>query len=81
MNKKNRMELSYNIQLTVHYNSEIILSNSVTQDPTNHQQLIPQIKQNKGPLPDYTTSSANNGHYTKTKHKKPNKNITKSTNT
>ena len=45
MNKKNRMELSYNMQIAVDYNSGIILANSVTQDPTDHHQLIPQIEQ------------------------------------
>jgi transposase len=69
MNKKNRMELSYNIQLAVDYESGIILSNSVTQDPTDHHQLIPQIEQiiqNIGPLHDDTALSADNGYYTKT---------------
>ena len=69
MNKKNRMELSYNMQLTVDYDSGIILSNSVTQEPTDHYQLIPQIEQTIetiGPLPDDITLSADNGYYTKT---------------
>ena len=69
MNKKNRMELSYNMQLAVDYNSGIILANSVTQDPTDHHQLIPQIEQTIeiiGPLPDNTAISADNGYFTKT---------------
>ena len=68
MNKKNRIELSYNLQLTVDYDSGIILANTVTQDPTNHYQLIPQIEQiieTLGPLNDDTTISADNGYYTK----------------
>ena len=69
MNKKNRMELSYNMQLAVDYNSGIILANSVTQDPTDHHQLIPQIEQTiqtTGPLNDDTSISADNGYFTKT---------------
>jgi transposase len=63
------MELSYNMQLTVDYESGIIIANSVTQDPTDHHQLILQIEetiQNIGPLPDDTALSADNGYYTKT---------------
>jgi len=69
MNKKNRMELSYNLQLAVDYNSGIILANSVTQDPTDHHQLIPQIEQTIdtiGPLNGDTAISADNGYFTKT---------------
>jgi uncharacterized protein YutE (UPF0331/DUF86 family) len=61
MNKKNRMELSYNLQIAIDYDSGIILANTVTQDPTDHYQLIPQIEQTIetiGPLPDDTTISA-----------------------
>src|SRR5664280_2333943 len=68
MNKKNRMELSYNLQIAVDYDSGIILANTVTQDPTDHYQLIPQIEQTIetiGPVPDDTTLSADNGYYTK----------------
>ncbi len=67
MNKKNRMELSYNMQLAVDYNSGIILANTVTQDPTDHHQLIPQIEhtiQTVGQLPDDTAISADNGYFT-----------------
>ena len=62
------MELSYNLQLTVDYDSGIILANTVTQDPTDHYQLIPQIEQTietLGPLNDDTAISADNGYYTK----------------
>ena len=69
LNKKNRMEFSYNMQLAVDYESGIILANSVTQDPTDHHQLIPQIEQTIkiiGPLNDDTSISADNGYFTKT---------------
>lgn len=36
---------SYNLQLTVDYDSGIILANTVTQDPADPYQLIPQIEQ------------------------------------
>jgi transposase len=68
-NKKNQIELSYNMQLTVNYNSGIILANSVTQDPTDHHQLIPQIEQTIqtiGPLNKDTAINADNGYFTKT---------------
>jgi transposase len=69
MNKKNLMELSYNMQIAVDYDSGIILSNTVTQDPTDHYQLIPQIEntiETLGQLPDDTAISADNGYFTKT---------------
>jgi transposase len=67
MNKKNRIELSYNMQLAVDYNSGIILANTVTQDSRDHYQLIPQIEhtiQIVGQLPDDTAISADNGYFT-----------------
>ena len=69
MNKKNRMELAYNMQIAVDYDSGIILTNTVTQEPTDHYQLIPQIEdtiETVGQLPDYTAISADNGYFTKT---------------
>ena len=57
----------YNLQLD--YNSGIILANSVTQDPTDHHQLIPQIEQTIatiGQLPHNIAISADNGYFTKT---------------
>lgn len=39
-NKKNRMELSYNMQIAADYDSGIILTSTITQDPTDHHQLI-----------------------------------------
>ncbi|MDO8825044.1 IS1182 family transposase [Methylophaga sp.] len=67
MNKKKRIELSYNMQIAVDHKSGIILSNKVTQEPTDHHQLIPQIEQIKtiiGPIPKHTKISADNGYFT-----------------
>ena len=66
-NKKNKIELSYNSQISVDHKSGIILTNSVTQQPTDHHQLIPQIEkiiEPIGPLPDQTCISADNGYFT-----------------
>ena len=46
-NKKGKTELSYNIQNFVDCGSGIILQSFVTQDPTDHYQLIPQIEKLK----------------------------------
>jgi transposase len=43
-NKKNRIELSYNSQITVDHDSGIIVANEVTQDCTDHHQLQPQVE-------------------------------------
>jgi len=43
-NKKGKKELSYNIQNFVDCDSGIILQSFLTQDPTDHYQLIPQIE-------------------------------------
>ena len=67
MNKKNKIEFSYNSQISVDHKSGIILSNSVTQDPADHNQLIPTIEkiiETIGPLPKDTSFSADNGYYT-----------------
>jgi len=42
-NKKERIELSYNPQITVDHDSGIIVANDVTQDCTDHAQLEPQV--------------------------------------
>jgi len=66
-NKKNQWEFSYNMQIAVDYDSGIILSSTITRDPTDHYQLIPQIEHIKdtlGPLPGGTKISADNGYYT-----------------
>ena len=67
MNKKNKIEFSYNSQISVDYKSGIILSNSVTQDPTDHNQLIPTIEkiiETIGPLPKDTSFVIDNGYHT-----------------
>jgi membrane-associated HD superfamily phosphohydrolase len=50
-NKKGKTELSYNIQTITDCDSGLILHSSITQDPTDHYQLIPQIENlKKNPL-------------------------------
>nr|QNO50839.1 hypothetical protein CMPLHDHG_00004 [Methanosarcinales archaeon ANME-1 ERB6] len=54
-NKKERIELSYNPQITVDHDSGIIVANDVTQDYTDHAQLEPQVNstlENVGELPE-----------------------------
>lgn len=66
-NKKNRWEFSYNMQIAVDYDSGIILASTITTDPTDHYQLIPQIEEiieTIGPLHDYAKISADNGYFT-----------------
>jgi transposase len=66
-NKKHQWELSYNMQIAVDHDHGIILASSITQDPTDHYQLIPQIEQieqNLGQLPDDLCLSADNGYST-----------------
>ncbi len=66
-NKKNKIEFSYNSQISVDHKSGIIVTNSVTQQPTDHHQLIPQIKKiikTTGPIPTKTCISADNGYFT-----------------
>jgi len=43
-NKKERIELSYNPQITTDHDSGIIVANDVTQDCTDHHQLQPQVE-------------------------------------
>jgi len=65
-NKKQRIELCYNTQITVDHGSGIILANDVVQDCTDHGQLKPQIEQVEmrvGDLPPGTEVSADNGYY------------------
>ncbi len=65
-NKKKRKELSYNSQITVDYDSGIILANDVTQECTDHNQLQPQIElteENLGGLPEGTKVSMDNGYF------------------
>jgi transposase len=66
-NKKNQSEFAYNLQQAVDHYSGIILASTITTDPTDHYQLIPQIEQiieTIGPLPDDSKISADNGYYT-----------------
>lgn len=67
LNKKKKIELSYNLQISTDHKSGIILSNGVTQDPTDHNQLIPQIDKIinlLGHIPEDTALSADNGYFT-----------------
>jgi len=66
MKNKNRIELSYNCQITVDHDSGIILANDVTQDCTDHYQLQPQVEmteKNLGKLPKETKISTDNGYF------------------
>ena len=65
-NKKERIELAYNSQITVDHDSGIILANDVTQECTDHNQLQPQIElteENLGGLPEGTKVSMDNGYF------------------
>jgi transposase len=66
-NKKGKTELSYNIQNFVDCDSGFILQSFVTQDPTDHYQLIPQIEniiQNPNIDIDGSKILADNGYNT-----------------
>jgi len=66
-NKKNKTEFSYNSQISVDHKSGIILASSITQDPTDHYQLIPQIEkiiETIWPLPDDTCISGDKWYFT-----------------
>ena len=65
-NKKERIELAYNSQITVDHDSGIILANDVTQECTDHNQLQSQIElteENLGGLPEGTKVSMDNGYF------------------
>ncbi|MGB7533215.1 MAG: IS1182 family transposase [Halobacteriota archaeon] len=65
-NKKERIELSYNPQITVDHDSGIIVANDVTQDCTDHAQLEPQVNstlENVGKLPEGAKMSFDNGYF------------------
>ena len=65
-NKKERIELSYNPQITVDHDSGIIVANDVTQDCTDHAQLEPQVNstlENVGELPEGAKMSFDNGYF------------------
>ena len=54
-NKKNQKELSFNVQGSADYKSGLILVLNATQDPTDRNQLIPQINNIKKVLGEYPT--------------------------
>lgn len=65
-NKKGKFENAYNIQISTEDNG-IILENDVTQDPTDHNQLIPQLEgitDTIGEIPEETAILADNGYFT-----------------
>ena len=65
-NKKERIELSYNPQNTVDYDSGIIVANDVTQDCTDRHQLQPQVEKTEesvGELPEDTKLGFDNGYF------------------
>lgn len=67
LNKKNKWEFDYNLQIGIDDYKGIMLSIELTNNPTDVYELIPQIKQikeNIGPLPENTQISADNGYST-----------------
>lgn len=65
-NKKGRIELSYNPQITADHDSGIIVANDVTQDCTDHAQLEQQVNstlENVGELPEDAKMSFDNGYF------------------
>jgi transposase len=65
-NKKERIELSYNPQITSDRDSGIIVANDVTQDCTDHHQLQPQVEKTEetvGELPEDTKLGFDNGYF------------------
>lgn len=65
-NKKGRVELSYNSQITTDHKAGIIVANDVCKDATDHDQLEPQIEQtedNCGDLKDGTIVTVDNGYH------------------
>lgn len=65
-NKKERIELSYNPQITADHDSGIIVANDVTQDCTDHHQLQPQVEKTEetvGELPDDMKMGFDNGYF------------------
>jgi len=67
LNKKSKWEFDYNLQISVDDYKGIIVSSSLTQNPTDVFELIPQIEQVKsifGELPPNTQISADNGYST-----------------
>lgn len=66
LNKKGRIEYSYNVQITVEGESGIIVGQEVTQDYNDADQLKPQIERTEGTigrLPKGTEVGADNGYH------------------
>ena len=53
INKKNTPEISFNVQAAVDYQSGLIVSLDLVQDPTDTNQLIPELEQIKNNLGHY----------------------------
>ena len=67
INKKGRWEFCYNYQIAVDAESGIIVSTALTQNPTDFNELQPQIENlesNLGPLASDTQILADNGYST-----------------
>lgn len=67
LNKKSKWEFNYNLQIGIDEYKEIIVSSSLTQNPTDVFELIPQIEQIKetfGNLTPNTQISPNNDYST-----------------
>ncbi|WP_407413888.1 transposase, partial [Methanobrevibacter sp.] len=67
LNKKSKWEFDYNLQIGVDEYKGIIVSSSLTQNPTDVFELIPQMEQIKetfGALAPNTQISADNGYST-----------------
>ena len=65
INKKGRWEFCYNYQIAVDAESGIIVSTALTQNPTDFNELQPQIgnlESNLGPLASGTQILADNGY-------------------
>ncbi len=66
LNKKGKFELSYNPQITTDHKTGIIVANNVCNECTDHNQMVPQIKQteeNCGKLTVKTKITIDNGYY------------------
>ena len=65
-NKKGRIELSYNPQVTADHKTGMIVANDVCKETTDNQQLKPQIElveENCGKLKEDTKITVDNGYY------------------
>lgn len=67
LNKQNRWELGYNLNVATDSEKGIIISAGLSQNPSDHHELIPQIEGVEeifGPLPENTKVLADNGYLT-----------------